>query len=46
MTEQKRLGKNFLSSNDLTREEFLIILDLAEKFKSKQLTLEYKNKVL
>ena len=46
MTEQKRLGKNFLSSNDLTREEFLIILDLAEKFKSKQLTLEFKNKVL
>ena len=46
MTEQKRLGKNFLSSNDLTKEEFLIILDLAEKFKSKQLTLEFKNKVL
>ena len=46
MTEQKRLGKNFLSSNDLTREEFLIILDLAEKFKSKKLTLEFKNKVL
>ena len=46
MTEQKRLGKNFLSSNDLTREELLIILDLAEKFKSKKLTLEFKNKVL
>ena len=46
MTEQKRLGKNFLSSSDLTREELLSILDLAEKFKSKQLTLEFKNKVL
>ena len=46
MTEQKRLGQNFLSSNDLTREELLVILDLAEKFKSKQLTLEFKNKVL
>ena len=46
MTEQKRLGQNFLSSNDLTREELLVILDLAEKFKSKQLTLEFKNRVL
>ena len=46
MTEQKRLGQNFLSSNDLTREELLIILDLAEKFKSKQSTLEFKDKVL
>ena len=46
MTEQKRFGKNFLSSNDLNREELLIILDLAEKLKSKQLTLEFKDKVL
>ena len=46
MTQQKRLGKNFLSSNDLTREELLITLDLAEKFKNKQLTLEFKDKVL
>ena len=46
MTQQKSLGKDFLSSNDLTREELLIILDLAEKFKSKQLTLEFKDKVL
>ena len=46
MTQQKRVGKNFLSSNDLTREELLITLDLAEKFKNKQLTLEFKDKVL
>ena len=46
MTQQKRPGKNFLSSNDLTREELLITLDLAEKFKNKQLTLEFKDKVL
>ena len=46
MTQRKRLGKNFLSSSDLTREKLLHILDLAEKFKSKQLTLDFKNKVL
>ena len=46
MSKLKRLGKNFLSSTDLTREESLHILDLAEKFKSKQLTLEFKDKVL
>ena len=46
MTQQKRVGKNFLSSNDLTREELLITLDLAEKFKNKQLNLEFKDKVL
>ena len=46
MSQLKRLRKNFLSSNDLSREELLHILDLAEKFKSKQLTLEFKDKVL
>ena len=46
MTQQKRVGKNFLSSNDLTRDELLITLDLAEKFKNKQLNLEFKDKVL
>ncbi len=46
MSQLKRLGKNFLSSTDLSREELLLMLDLAEKFKSKQLTLEFKDKVL
>ena len=46
MTQQKKVGKNFLSSNDLTKEELLITLDLAEKFKNKQLNLEFKDKVL
>ena len=46
MTQIKRLGKNFLSSSDLSREELLQILDLAEKFKSKKLTLDFKDKVL
>ena len=46
MIRRKRLGKNFLSSSDLSREQLLHILDLAEKFKSKQLTLDFKNKVL
>ena len=46
MTQIKKLGKNFLSSSDLSREELLHILDLAEKFKSKKLTLDFKDKVL
>ena len=46
MAQIKRLGKNFLSSSDLSREELLQILDLAEKFKSKKLTLDFKDKVL
>ena len=46
MTQIKRLGKNFLSSSDLSSEELLYILDLAEKFKSKKLTLDFKDKVL
>ena len=46
MSQLKRLGKNFLSITDLSREELLQILDLAEKLKSKQLNLEFKNKVL
>ena len=41
MTQQKRVVKNFLSSNDLTRDELLITLDLAEKFKNKKLNLEF-----
>ena len=46
MTKIKRLGKNFLSSSDLSRQELLHILDLAEKFKSKKLNLDFKDKVL
>ena len=46
MTQIKRLGKNFLSSSDFSKEELLQILDLAEKFKSKKLTLDFKDKVL
>jgi len=46
MSQLKSLGKNFLSITDLSREEILQILDLAEKLKSKQLNLEFKNKVL
>ena len=46
MKQIKRLGKNFLSSSDLSSEELLYILDLAEKFKSKKLTLDFKDKVL
>ena len=46
MPEPKRLGKNFLSSTDLTREQLLKILYLAENFKNKKLNLEFKGKVL
>ena len=46
MTQIKRLGKNFLSSSDISKEELLQILDLAEKFKSKKLNLDFKDKVL
>ncbi len=42
----KLTNKNFLSSSDLSKEECISILDLAERLKSKQLILEYKNKVL
>ena len=42
----KLANKNFLSSSDLSKDEFISILELAERFKSKQLTLEFKNKVL
>ena len=42
----KLANKNFLSSSDLSKDECISILELAERFKSKQLTLEFKNKVL
>ena len=42
----KLANENFLSSSDLSKDECISILELADKFKSKQLTLEFKNKVL
>ena len=42
----KLTNKNLLSSSDLSKEEFISILELAEKFKNKQISLEFKNKVL
>ena len=39
-------NNNFLSSLDVSREEFLHILDLANEFKNKNLILDVKNKVL
>ncbi len=42
----KLLNKNFLSSLDTTKEEFFHILEIAEKFKNKDLSIEFKNKVL
>ena len=37
---------NFLSSFDLSSHELVYILDLAKKFKNKDLNIELKNKVL
>ena len=39
-------NKNFLSSLDISREEFFYILETAEKFKNKDLNIELKDKVL
>tara|TARA_Y100000589_G_scaffold305737_1_gene319899 strand:+ start:987 stop:1913 length:927 start_codon:yes stop_codon:yes gene_type:complete len=42
-----KLNKNnFLSSLDITTEEFIYILELATNFKNNNLNLEFKNKVL
>ena len=46
MSQIKRLEKNFLSSADISKEELLDILDLAEKFKNKVVNIQFKNKVL
>ena len=43
---RKLAKKNFLSSLDLSAEEVIHILELAEKFKNKQLNISYGNKVL
>ena len=42
----KLANKNFLSSLDTSREEFLHILEIAKNFKNKKLNIEFKNKVL
>ena len=42
----KLASKNFLSSLDTSREEFLHILEIAKNFKKKDLNIELKDKVL
>ena len=42
----KLANKNFLSSLDTSSEEFLHILELAKNFKSKNLNIKFKDKVL
>ena len=42
----KLANKNFLSSLDMSTDEFIYILKLAKGFKKNNLNIEYKNKVL
>tara|TARA_B100000242_G_scaffold253814_1_gene196264 strand:+ start:618 stop:1544 length:927 start_codon:yes stop_codon:yes gene_type:complete len=42
----KLANKNLLSSLDLSSEEVIDLLELAEKFKNKELNISYSNKVL
>ena len=42
----KLANKNFLSSLDITTEEFIYILELAKNFKNKDLNIKLKDKVL
>ena len=47
MLKPKRLvNKNFLSSLDISKAEFLDILDLAKNFKNKTSEIQFKDKVL
>ena len=47
MFQTKKLyKKNFLSSLDISKEEIFYILELAKKFKNKNLEIQLKNKVL
>ena len=46
MLKLKKLEKNFLSSSDITKEEFSYILELANNFKKKETKIDFKNKVL
>ena len=43
---KKLFKKNFLSSLDVSKDEFLYILELATEFKNKNSSLDIKNKVL
>ena len=42
----KLVNNNFLSSLDISRDEFFNILDIAEKFKNNDINIRLKNKVL
>ena len=42
----KLANKNFLSSLDISSEEFFHILEIAKNFKNKDLNIEFKDKVL
>ena len=42
----RKLDKNFLSSKDISKTELLYLLDLANKFKKKELKVEFADKVL
>ena len=42
----RKLDKNFLSSEDISKTELLYFLDLASKFKRKELKVEFADKVL
>jgi len=46
LTPIKLANKNFLSSLDITSEEFFHILEIAKNFKNRDLDIELKNKVL
>ena len=46
LNSNKLFNKNFLSSLDLSAEEFTNILELAKKFKSKNLNIKLEDKVL
>ena len=42
----KLANMNFLSSLDISYDEFFLILEIAKKFKNKDLSIELKDKVL
>ena len=46
MLNKKKLGKHFLSSLDLSKEELIHTLEVAKQFKNNDLNIELKDKVL
>ena len=46
LSPNKLENKNFLSSLDMSKQEVLHILDLAQKFKNKNLNISREGKVL